>query len=71
MALASPHATLPATRERSDGDSNRLADEANRTSIVCIYRDNLVALNGFIKKTRTTPDDLQKARKRQKELSDE
>ena len=39
---------------------------------VCIYRDNLVALHGFIKKTRTTPDDdLQTARKRQKELSDE
>jgi phage-related protein len=34
-----------------------------------LYRGHLVALHGFIKKTRTTPDeDLALARKRQKEL---
>ena len=45
--------------------------EGNRTArvLVCFYRDHLVALHGFIKKTRATPeDDLTLARKRQKEL---
>jgi len=33
------------------------------------YREHLVALHGFIKKTRSAPDaDLATARKRQKEL---
>ena len=37
--------------------------------LICFYRDRLVALHGFIKKTRVTPeDDLALARKRQKEL---
>ena len=43
----------------------------NRPSrvLICFYRGCLVALHGFIKKTRATPeDDLALARKRQKEL---
>ena len=37
--------------------------------LLCLYRGRLVALHGFIKKTRTTPDDdLALARKHQKEL---
>jgi phage-related protein len=37
--------------------------------VLCLYRQHLVALHGFIKKSRTTPDDdLALARKRQKEL---
>jgi phage-related protein len=37
--------------------------------LLCLYREHLVALHAFIKKTRTTPDDdLALARKRQKEL---
>ena len=37
--------------------------------LICLYRGHLVALHGFIKKTRTAPeDDLALARKRQKEL---
>jgi phage-related protein len=37
--------------------------------LICLYRGHLVALHGFIKKTRATPeDDLALARKRQKEL---
>jgi phage-related protein len=37
--------------------------------LICLHRDHLVALHGFIKKTRTTPaDDLELARRRQKEL---
>ena len=43
----------------------------NRTArvLLSLYRDHLVALHGFIKKTRTTPEeDIALARKRQKEL---
>ncbi len=43
----------------------------NRTArvLICHYSGHLVALHGFIKKTRATPeDDLALARKRKKEL---
>jgi phage-related protein len=43
----------------------------NRTArvLICLCDNRLVALHGFIKKTRATPaDDLALARKRQKEL---
>jgi phage-related protein len=37
--------------------------------LICLYRQELVALHGFIKKTRATPDDdLLLARRRKKEL---
>ncbi len=37
--------------------------------LLCLHREHLVALHGFIKKTRATPnEDLALARKRQKEL---
>ena len=37
--------------------------------LLCYYDEHLVALHGFIKKTRTTPgDDLALARKRQREV---
>jgi phage-related protein len=37
--------------------------------LLAVYRGHLVALHGFIKKTRATPDeDLALARRRQKEL---
>jgi phage-related protein len=37
--------------------------------LLCLHGGHLVALHGFIKKTRTTPeDDLALARKRLKEL---
>jgi phage-related protein len=37
--------------------------------LLCVYQEHLIALHGFIKKTRATPeDDLALARKRQKEL---
>lgn len=37
--------------------------------LLCVYRERLVALHGFIKKTRATPDDeLGLARKRQREI---
>jgi phage-related protein len=44
---------------------------AKRTArvLICLCRGHLVALHGFIKKTRATPDsDLALAHKRQKEL---
>jgi len=43
----------------------------NRTArvLICAYHGRLVALHGFIKKTRTTPaNEPALARKRQKEL---
>ena len=49
---------------RTDLPSNRTA-----RVLICFYQGSLVALHGFIKKTRATPeDDLALARKRQKEL---
>ena len=37
--------------------------------LICLYGRYLVALHGFIKKTRATPDeDLELARRRKKEL---
>jgi phage-related protein len=37
--------------------------------LICLYRSRLVALHGFIKKTRATPqEDLEIAIKRRKEL---
>jgi len=39
--------------------------------LLCLYHEHLIALHGFIKKTRRTPDeDLALARKRQKELNE-
>src|SRR5437867_2944001 len=46
----------------------------NRTArvLICFYKERLVALHGFIKKTRATPEnELALARKRQKELENE
>jgi phage-related protein len=49
---------------RTDLPSNRTA-----RVLICFYQDRLVALHGFVKKTRSTPEgDLTLARKRQKEL---
>ncbi len=40
--------------------------------LLCLYREHLVALHGFIKETRTTPDeDMTTARKRQKDVEHE
>jgi phage-related protein len=49
---------------RTDLPNNRIA-----RVLICFSHGRLVALHGFIKKTRTTPkDDLALARARQKEL---
>ena len=50
---------------RSSLPGNRIA-----RVLICHHGDCLVALHGFIKKTRATPDDdLALARKRHKELT--
>jgi len=63
---------MPLCRPLGDGVWEvRTALPTKRTARVlfCIYREHLVALHGFIKKSRTTPvDDLALARKRHKEL---
>ena len=51
------------------GNPNGPADKTDVTSIALLPPEHLVAVHGFIKKTRTTPDeDLAMARKRQKEV---
>jgi phage-related protein len=46
-----------------------LATKRTARVLICMYREHLVALHGFIKKTRVTVDeDLALARKRKKEL---
>jgi phage-related protein len=63
---------MPLCRPLSDGLWEVRTDlPTGRTArvLICLYRKHLVALHGFIKKTRTTPeDDLKLARKRMKEL---
>src|SRR5438445_11626743 len=69
VALAGGHASLPSDGKRSVGSANRPAKEIARRVLICLYQDHLVALHGFIKKTRATREaDLALARKRQKEL---
>ena len=51
------------------GNPDGPAGETDGARVACLYREHLVGLHGFIKKTRTTPDeDLALARKRKKEL---
>jgi phage-related protein len=46
-----------------------MATKRTARVLFCFYHGHLMALQGFIKKTRTTPDEvLALARKRQKEL---
>jgi phage-related protein len=65
-------AGMPLCRPLSDGLWEIRSDLPTRRTarvLICKYQEHLVALHGFIKKTRTTPDeDLQLARKRKKEL---
>jgi phage-related protein len=63
---------MPLCRPMGDGLWEIRTDlPTKRTSrvLLCLHRDHLVALHGYIKKTRKTPDeDLKIARKRKKEL---
>ncbi len=69
MAVAGRHAAVPAVGKRFVGGPDGPADAPDGAWLLCLHQEQLVALHGFIKKTRTTPDDdLALARKRQKEL---
>lgn len=63
---------MPLCRAMGDGLWEIRTDlPTKRTArvLICLYCEHLVALHGFIKKTRATPDeDLGTARKRKKEL---
>ena len=63
---------MPLTRPLGDGLWEVRTDlPTNRTArlLFCVFRERLVGLHGFIKKTRVTPKaDLAIARNRQKEL---
>jgi hypothetical protein len=57
---------LPA---KISGKSGPICRRSARREYVCVYREQLVTLHGFIRKMRATPEeDLALARKRQKEL---
>jgi len=69
MALAGRHAAVPSNGEGLVGGANGPARQGTSRVLVSFYEGCLVALHGFIKKTRVTPEDyLTLARKRQKEL---
>jgi phage-related protein len=63
---------MPLCRPMGKGLWEVRTDLPNRRTarvLICFYQGRLVALHGFIKKARATPeDDLMLARKRQKEL---
>ena len=64
---------MPLCRPLGNGlwEEIRTALPTKRTArvLLCFYREHLVALHGFIKKTRATPEaELAKARQHQKEL---
>lgn len=65
-------AGMPLCRPLGDGLWEIRTDLPTRRTarvLICLYRGRLVALHGFIKKTRTAPEeDLTLARKRMKEL---
>jgi phage-related protein len=65
-------AGMPLCRPMGDGLWEIRTDlPTKRTArvLLCLHCEHLVALHGFIKKTRTTPDeDLALARRRKKEL---
>ena len=69
MAVAGRDAALPPDGKRLVGVRTDLPAKRTARVLVCLYREHLVALQGFIKKTRATPaEELTTARKRQQEL---
>jgi len=54
MAMAGWNAALPSVRKWALGDSHGFTDQADGTSADMPLSGHLVALHGFIKKTRTT-----------------
>jgi len=69
MALARGHAAMPSHGRRIVGTPDRPAHQAHSASSDLLHEKHLVALHGFIKKARATPDDdLALARRRKREL---
>lgn len=69
MAMARWDAIVPSHGTRTMGNSDRFANKANGSCSPLSPQESSVALHGFIKKTRKTPDqDLELARKRKEEL---
>ncbi len=67
--MADWDAVVPSNGKRVMELRTDLPTKRTARVLLCLYREHLVALHGFIKKTRTTPiEDLALARKRQKEL---
>jgi phage-related protein len=63
---------MPLCRPLGDGlweIRTRLPTKRIARVLLCVFEEHLVALHGFIKKSRTTPeDDLLLARRRQREV---
>jgi phage-related protein len=69
MAVAGGNAAVSFAGERLVEVRTDLPTNRTARVVLCFRREHLVALHGFIKKTRTTPDeDMALARKRKKEL---
>lgn len=68
VAMAGWHAVMPSHGTRVVGSTHQPGNRIARV-LICFSHGRLVALHGFIKKTRaTTKDDLALVRERQKEL---
>jgi phage-related protein len=69
MAMARWNAAMPRDGRRNVEVRTDLPTKRTARVLLCLYREHLIALHGFIKKTRVTSDeDLALARKRKKEL---
>jgi len=67
--MAGRNAAVPRDGKRPWEIWTDLPTKRTARVFICVYREHLVALDGLIKKTLTTPDDdLALARKRKKEL---
>jgi len=69
MAPAGRHAAVPPDRVTAWEIRTVLPTKRAARVLICVFGDRLVALHGFIKKTRATPEvELATAVKRRKEL---
>ena len=67
--MAGRNAAVPRDGKRLWEIRTDLPTKRTARVLLCLYREHLVVLHAFIKKTRATPDeDLALARKRKKEL---
>jgi antitoxin HicB len=57
MALAGGYASMPPVRKRAWEVRTDLPTGRAARVLLCVFRGHLVALHGFVKKMRTTPDE--------------